>query len=159
MTLTWSSGKSSGSGSPGVRATRIALSLPASFYSERALLSDRIASCVLVAPELAPSRTDLPRDEVSCLDLREVLRASILGYHDPARMAQLVARRCGMRYVCHLLSLANEAARDGSWTLVCYLPWYVHRLLEMEALEREFEDRLSLVGDSLSRSEEFLGSD
>lgn len=116
--------------------------LDASFYDRKQRMADNVAACVLVAPERAPSRDELPRDLVSCMKLRSVLRASILGYTDPARMAQLVARSEGMEYVCELLSLI-ETGRGGRWVLVSWLPWYCHLLRQMELLERDYEQHVS----------------
>lgn len=111
------------------------MELSPSFYKQKALVADQIAACVLIAPELLPSRDELPRDEVTDESLKAVLALAIIA-RSPDEMARLAIKELGSRYVCNLFAMLQIRTDSRRVAMVWNLKWYVAQMRELVYIER-----------------------
>lgn len=110
--------------------------LPARFYSRRQILSDKVAACVLLDPSLCPSREVLPRESITCENLRAVLALSMLAASANS-MVLLVSRDLGNKYVARLAGLLLIDPKKD-FVLLGKVELYVAQLRVLERAEREY---------------------
>lgn len=140
------------------------LDLPARFYERRALLSDQVAACVLLDPTLCPSHDQLPRELVSCPNLRDVLRLSLLSFGKAENLVQPVFQELGEPYFRRLMDLLCEPRpgvqrAEAAWWW--YIDYYVAQLRDAERLALAFDAELVRVRELYvaAKSEIFRVSD
>lgn len=114
------------------------MNLPSDFYKQRRKLSDQIAACVLIAPELCPDRDKLPREHIADPNLKAVLRLSILN-DKPLRLAVAVDKELGRYYLTQLLQIVSNE-RWPTQAFVWHLDYYCAQLNRHWKIESEYHD-------------------
>ena len=120
------------------------IDLPKSYYRRRALVSDRLAACVLLCPARRPSRDALPRDLITDEALRIVLAKAII-HASAVDLAAAVSRECGSSYVARLLGLLIDNTTESAF--VWLVDWYAAQLRELEQMRVEHNNMLFALGD------------
>jgi hypothetical protein len=114
------------------------------FYRQKALVSDQIAACVMIAPDLLPSREELPREDITDENLKSVLAIATLA-KGPDDMARLALGELGARYLCKLFAMLQIRTDAREVAMVWNLDWYVAQMRELVYVERRHAQAMKAV--------------
>lgn len=123
---------------------RTELDLPNEFYTERTRLSECLAACVLIDPQCAPTREELPRALISDADLAAVLAIVILK-KKPVDIAREIIKVCGKQYLLKLLRRLMIEDQDA--VFLWNVAWYASQLKAREQLYQKHLCALKQVGE------------
>jgi len=84
----------------------------------------------LIEPSRCPSRANLPREQISEPNLREVLRLAIVN-KAPTKLALAVKQSLGGRYLGHLLSMLSIESYNPQ-AFVWHDLYYIAELAKLE---------------------------
>lgn len=104
--------------------------LPSKYYLLRSNYADKIAACVLIAPELCPSHDELPREQIEFDPALRLLLAWASYTISPVKLSRKVLHEMGYghleRWLCKTYFEAS------------LMSWYVHKLKELVSISDRY---------------------
>lgn len=120
--------------------TKVLPDLPSKYYLLRGNYADKIAACILIAPELCPSHHELPRELLEFDPALRLLLAWAAYTTNPVKLSRKVLREMGYS---HLERWLVKTYFEAS-----LISWYVHKLKELVAIsERYYEAAGQIVAE------------
>lgn len=126
------------------------IDLPSGFYVRRQVVSDQLAACLLLKPGYCPTREEMPREEIACDNLRRVMAFTTMSAGNSLRMACLIKRELGVKYLFRLVNMCHPATR-GNFIQIGFYRLYFAQLRELHRVSREHEAALKALHELQKR--------